>query len=51
MGRPRGHPARGVHSLLDVTMVNVAVPSIQEGLHASAAAIQWIVSGYALTFG
>jgi EmrB/QacA subfamily drug resistance transporter len=38
-------------SLLDVTIVNVAVPSIQEGLHASAAAIQWIVSGYALTFG
>lgn len=41
----------GFMSLLDVTIVNVAVPSIQQGLHASAAAIQWIVSGYALTFG
>ena len=41
----------GFMSLLDVTIVNVAVPSMQEGLHASAASIQWIVSGYALTFG
>jgi EmrB/QacA subfamily drug resistance transporter len=38
-------------TLLDVTIVNVTVPSIQQGLHASPAAIQWIVSGYALTFG
>lgn len=41
----------GFMSLLDVTIVNVAVPSIQQGLHASAASVQWIVSGYALTFG
>ncbi len=41
----------GFMSLLDVTIVNVAVPSIQQGLHASSASIQWIVSGYALTFG
>jgi EmrB/QacA subfamily drug resistance transporter len=38
-------------SLLDVTIVNVAVPSIQHGLDASSESIQWIVSGYALTFG
>ncbi|QXJ19934.1 MFS transporter [Actinomadura graeca] len=38
-------------SLLDVSIVNVALPSIREGLHASDAALQWIVSGYALTFG
>ncbi len=38
-------------SLLDVTIVNVAVPSIQSGLGASSAAVQWVVSGYALTFG
>lgn len=38
-------------SLLDVTIVNVALPSIQEGLNASAATMQWVVSGYALTFG
>jgi EmrB/QacA subfamily drug resistance transporter len=41
----------GSMSLLDVTIVNVAVPSMQQGLGASPAAIQWIVSGYALTFG
>ena len=41
----------GFMSLLDVTIVNVAVPSMQQALDASSAAIQWIVSGYALTFG
>jgi EmrB/QacA subfamily drug resistance transporter len=41
----------GFMSLLDVTIVNVAVPSIEHGLHASPASVQWIVSGYALTFG
>ncbi|MFI6320938.1 MFS transporter [Nonomuraea sp. NPDC050556] len=38
-------------TLLDVSIVNVALPSIQEGLHASEGALQWILSGYALTFG
>jgi EmrB/QacA subfamily drug resistance transporter len=41
----------GFMALLDVTIVNVAIPSMQHGLHASASAIQWVVSGYALTFG
>ena len=41
----------GYMGLLDLTIVNVAVPSIQSGLGASAQAVQWIVSGYALTFG
>jgi EmrB/QacA subfamily drug resistance transporter len=41
----------GFMSLLDVTIVNVAIPSIQQGLNASAEAVQWVVSGYALTFG
>src|SRR4051812_48221576 len=41
----------GFMSLLDVTIVNVAVPSIENGLGASSESIQWIVSGYALTFG
>ncbi|WP_261809057.1 MFS transporter [Nonomuraea sp. C10] len=36
---------------LDVSIVNVALPSIREGLHASEAGLQWILSGYALTFG
>ncbi|RYJ05393.1 MAG: MFS transporter, partial [Actinomycetales bacterium] len=38
-------------SLLDVTIVNVAIPSIQEGLDSTASTVQWVVSGYALTFG
>src|SRR3954462_15902928 len=38
-------------SLLDVSIVNVAIPSMQQGLDTSAGAIQWVVSGYLLTFG
>ncbi|MDL4777074.1 MULTISPECIES: DHA2 family efflux MFS transporter permease subunit [Thermomonosporaceae] len=38
-------------TLLDVSIVNVALPSIRDGLHASEAGLQWILSGYALTFG
>ncbi|TDE60400.1 MFS transporter [Nonomuraea mesophila] len=36
---------------LDVSIVNVAVPSIREALHASEGGLQWTVSGYALAFG
>ncbi len=36
---------------LDVSIVNVALPSIREGLNASEDGLQWTVSGYALTFG
>ena len=43
--------AAGFMSLLDVSIVNVALPSIQHGLHASAEDVQWVVSGYALAFG
>ena len=41
----------GFMALLDVSVVNLAVPSMQEGMHASTGTIQWVVSGYALTFG
>jgi EmrB/QacA subfamily drug resistance transporter len=41
----------GFMSLLDVSIVNVALPSIATGLHAGESSLQWIVSGYALTFG
>jgi EmrB/QacA subfamily drug resistance transporter len=41
----------GFMGLLDVSIVNTALPSIQRDLHASNGAIQWVVSGYALTFG
>jgi EmrB/QacA subfamily drug resistance transporter len=37
--------------LLDVTIVNVALPSIQSGLDFSADGLQWVVSGYTLMFG
>lgn len=37
--------------LLDGTIVNVAVPSIQASLRASYENIEWIVSGYALSYG
>lgn len=38
-------------TLLDVSIVNVALPSIRTGLHASPDGLQWILSGYALMFG
>ncbi|HET9254347.1 MAG TPA: MFS transporter [Pseudonocardiaceae bacterium] len=41
----------GFMSLLDISIVNVALPSIQRGLSASVAQVQWVVSGYALSFG
>ncbi|WP_431045913.1 MFS transporter [Streptomyces sp. P1-3] len=36
--------------LLDVTIVNVAIPSIGRDLHASESALQWTVSAYLLGF-
>ncbi len=41
----------GFMSLLDVSIVNVALPSIRDGLQASPSDLQWVVSGYALAFG
>ena len=38
-------------ALLDTTIVNVALPSIQTSLNASEATLSWIISGYALAFG
>ena len=35
--------------LLDITVVNVALPSIREGLGASFTDLQWVVDAYALT--
>src|SRR6185312_7621555 len=37
--------------VLDATIVNVALPSIQEDLGLSEANLQWIVNAYALVFG
>ncbi|MET0447912.1 MAG: MFS transporter, partial [Aeromicrobium sp.] len=41
----------GSMTLLDVSIVNVALPSIREGLDAGNSTIQWVVAGYALAFG
>jgi EmrB/QacA subfamily drug resistance transporter len=41
----------GFMTLLDVSIVNVALPSIQGDLHLSPGELQWVLSGYALTFG
>lgn len=38
-------------ALLDTTIVNVALPTIQVSLEASEATLSWIISGYALAFG
>ena len=38
-------------ALLDTTIVTVALPTIRTGLHASPAALEWVVSGYALAYG
>jgi EmrB/QacA subfamily drug resistance transporter len=38
-------------ALLDVSIVNVALPSIQHGLDTTPGTVQWVVSGYALAFG
>jgi EmrB/QacA subfamily drug resistance transporter len=38
-------------SLLDATIVNVALPTIRTSLDASEATLSWIISGYALAFG
>jgi EmrB/QacA subfamily drug resistance transporter len=37
--------------ILDVSIVNVALPSIQKSLDFSTSGLEWVVSGYALTFG
>jgi EmrB/QacA subfamily drug resistance transporter len=37
--------------VLDFTIVNVALPSIQDGLHVATTTLQWLVSGYAVAFG
>src|SRR5882757_1707863 len=39
-----------VMDLLDSTIVNIAIPSIQANLGASYATIQWMIAGYSLTF-
>jgi EmrB/QacA subfamily drug resistance transporter len=37
--------------VLDISIVNVALPQIQEDLGFAPENLQWVISGYALTFG
>src|SRR5947199_8331923 len=37
--------------ILDVAIVNVALPSMRSGLHFSTSGLQWVVNAYTLTFG
>jgi EmrB/QacA subfamily drug resistance transporter len=54
---PRRWPAlliclvAGFMTLLDVSIVTVALPSMERGLHLSPTEISWAVAGYALAFG
>src|SRR5213595_3204629 len=37
--------------MLDNTVVNVALPTMQHSLHLQISELEWVVTGYALTFG
>ncbi|MFF1834360.1 MFS transporter [Streptomyces sp. NPDC058231] len=41
----------GFMTLLDVSIVNVALPSIRNGLRSPESDLQWVLSGYSLAFG
>src|SRR5256884_170749 len=38
-------------TVLDVAIVNVAIPSIQTDLHIKEVTVQWVITAYAITFG
>ena len=38
-------------TVIDLTIVNVSLPTIGRDLHFSATSLQWVVTAYALTFG
>src|SRR6476659_11298282 len=38
-------------TILDVAIVNVAIPSIQRDLHIAESTVQWVITAYAITFG
>src|SRR5689334_13980373 len=37
--------------MMDVTVVNIALPHIQDNLHFSVEGLAWVVNGYVLTAG
>jgi EmrB/QacA subfamily drug resistance transporter len=36
--------------VLDISVVNVALPSMRDDLHLTPSSLQWVVNGYAVTF-
>jgi EmrB/QacA subfamily drug resistance transporter len=38
-------------TVLDVAIVNVAIPSIELDLHINEQTVQWVITAYAITFG
>ncbi|MFY9888298.1 MAG: MDR family MFS transporter [Streptosporangiaceae bacterium] len=40
-----------IPSLLDTTIVNVAIDTVGRDLHATVSQIQWVITGYLLSFG
>jgi EmrB/QacA subfamily drug resistance transporter len=38
-------------TILDVAIVNVAIPSIQKDLNIGESTVQWVITAYAITFG
>src|SRR5262249_43514987 len=38
-------------TILDVAIVNVAIPSIQKDLKIAESTVQWVITAYAITFG
>jgi EmrB/QacA subfamily drug resistance transporter len=57
--RVRGHPSLALvimlsaqlMIILDMTVVNIALPHIQAGLHFSTDGLSWVLNAYTLTFG
>src|SRR5215472_14533939 len=59
-GVPAGYPRRwlaaivmitgALMDMIDVTIVNVALPTIRRDLQASATQLEWVISGYMLAF-
>src|ERR1700722_596833 len=37
--------------VLDISITNVALPTIKQSLHFSTESLQWVITAYALTFG
>src|SRR5262245_56511450 len=37
--------------ILDLTVVNIALPGIARGLHLPATELSWVMNAYSLTFG